>query len=234
MVPLSIWNNNPKRKFKNIDLKKSCALLCEWKFREKCRFPYIKEISKICWGYAIDLKFGQDHSIDERSVSWKFHQIPTWLRFFSKFYQYFDQSRAGFVAKLRKVPSHGRISMKFSGNVSFIDTMILSKFHFDCITPTDFGNFLNIGKYAFFAKFWLTEKGATFFEIDIFEFFLRIIVSYTKVVVFLWNEHFRKYTRYNAMEGEDESVSDSFVVYAIVLTSFGKFEVFSEYEFWNA
>ena len=33
------------------------------------------------------------------------------------------------------------------------------------------------------------------------------------------------------MEGEDESVSDSFVVYAIVLTSFGKFEVFSEYEF---
>ena len=31
----------------------------------------------------------------------------------------------------------------FSGNISFIDTMILSKFQVDCITPTDFGNFLN-------------------------------------------------------------------------------------------
>ena len=70
--------------------------------------------------------------------------------------------------------------MKFSGNASFIDTMILSKFQVDCITPTDFGNFLNIGKSAFFAKFWLTEKGATFFEINIFEFFYWIIVSYTK------------------------------------------------------
>ena len=141
------------KKFKNIDLKKSCAFFRESKFCEKCIFPYIKEISKICWGYAIDLKFGQDHSIDERSVSWKFHQNPTWLRFFSKFYQYFDQSRAGFVAKLRKVPSHGRISMKFSGNVSFIDTMILSKFHVDCITLTNFRIFLNIGKFRDICNF---------------------------------------------------------------------------------
>ena len=68
-MPLSVWNTNPKKKLKKIDLKKSCAFFCETKF------PYIKEISKICWGYAIDLKFGQDLNIVERSVSWKFHQL---------------------------------------------------------------------------------------------------------------------------------------------------------------
>ena len=43
------------------------------------------------------------------------------------------------------MPSRSRILMKFSGNVSFINIMILSKFQVDCIL-TNFGNFLNIGK----------------------------------------------------------------------------------------
>ena len=50
-------------------------------------------------------------------------------------------------AKLRKVPSWSRIFMKFSGNISFIDIMILSKFQVDCISLTNFRNLLYIGKF---------------------------------------------------------------------------------------
>ena len=64
--------------------------------------------------------------------------------------------------------------MKFSGNASFIDTMILSKFQVDCITPTDIENFLNkIGEKCVFAKFRLTEKGVKSFEMGFFELFLQ-------------------------------------------------------------
>ena len=44
--------------------------------------------------------------------------------------------------------------MKFSGNVSFINIMILSKFQVDWTILTDFGIFLNIGKFEIFVKFW--------------------------------------------------------------------------------
>ena len=56
--------------------------------------------------------------------------------------------------------------MKFSGNVSFINIMILSKFQVDCITLTNFGNFLNIGKFAISAKFQLTKNGCNSPKID--------------------------------------------------------------------
>ena len=52
-----IWRKNSKK----THLKKVDTFFRETKFREKRIFPYfIKEISNICWGYAIDLKFGQD------------------------------------------------------------------------------------------------------------------------------------------------------------------------------
>ena len=68
--------------------------------------------------------------------------------------------------------------MKFSGNVSFINIMILSKFQVDCITLSNFGNFLNIGKYEIFVKSWFTKNAGkppkmTFFP----KFFLNCVLD---------------------------------------------------------
>ena len=45
---------------------------------------YISENLKICYSHAINLKFGQDRTIDKRNVSSKFHQNPTMGRYLSK------------------------------------------------------------------------------------------------------------------------------------------------------
>ena len=71
--------------------------------------------------------------------------------------------------------------MKFSGNVSFIDITILSKFQVDCITLTNFGNFLNIGKSGEkgnFRKILVIQKCQQtakndFFSKILFELFFR-------------------------------------------------------------
>ena len=71
--------------------------------------------------------------------------------------------------------------MKFSGKISLINIMILSKFQVDCITLSNFGNFLNIGKYEIFAKSYTkivykkcgqTTKNDSFSKI-LFELFFR-------------------------------------------------------------
>ena len=48
-------------------------------------------------------------------------------------------------ANFRKVPSPCWILMKFAGNISFINSMILSKFQVDCMTLADFRIFTYIG-----------------------------------------------------------------------------------------
>ena len=61
----------------------------------------------------------------------------------------------------QKIPYRSQISMKFSGNHSFINIMTLSKFQVDCITLTYFGNFLYIGKFLMFAQFRCKKNGCT-------------------------------------------------------------------------
>ena len=47
--------------------------------------------------------------------------------------------------------------MKFSGKISLINIMILSKFQVDCITLSNFGNFPNIGKYQIWSEIFLPQ-----------------------------------------------------------------------------
>ena len=70
-----------------------------------------------------------------------------------------------------KVPSQRRILMKFAGNISFINSMILSKFQVDCITPTDFRFFTYIGKFDISGWISAHEKCRNFFS---FQYFWKI------------------------------------------------------------
>ena len=136
------------------------------------------------------MKFGQDHNIDKRNVSWKFHQNLTSGRHFLKISHILTKisgrTGSGYEAKLWKVPSWSRILMKFSGNVSFINIMILSKFQVNCITLTNFGNFLNIGKFAISAKFQCTKNGCNSPKMHKIEFFLQILLCYTYILKYKW------------------------------------------------
>ena len=58
--------------------------------------------------------------------------------------------------------------MKFAGNVSFINVIVLSKFQSDWVTVADFRNFTYIGKFEIFIEFSFTKKAATFFYFNIF------------------------------------------------------------------
>ena len=72
--------------------------------------------------------------------------------------------------------------MKFSGNISFIDIMILSKFQVDYITLTNFRNLLNIGKFreiCNFRKILVYKKCRQSAKNDFFlDFFLQILFIY--------------------------------------------------------
>ena len=94
--------------------------------------PILRAKTKICLSNAIVLKFGEDHHDDKWNLSCKFHQYPSWGRYFLKFYLT-EGHHQGW-----KRPSPTRILMKFAGNVSFIIVMIPSKFQDDCVTQTDF------------------------------------------------------------------------------------------------
>ena len=98
--------------------------------------------------------------------------------------------------------------MKFSGNVSFINIMILSKFQVDCITLTNFGSFLNIGKQEIFGKSWYTKNAGkppkmTFFP----KFFLNC---------FLDIEWLLKKDRYHVFE--DKSIFSPCTPYPYIQT----------------
>ena len=56
------------------------------------------------------------------------------------------------LTKFQKLPSSTRILMKFSGKVSFTNTMNLSKFQVQCTTLADFRIFLNIEKISDLAE----------------------------------------------------------------------------------
>ena len=58
-------------------------------FAKISHYPILRKFPKFA-SYAIDLKFGQDHDIDKRNVSWKFHQNPTPGRHFFKNSSYFE------------------------------------------------------------------------------------------------------------------------------------------------
>ena len=74
-------------------------------------------------------------------------------------------------ANFRKVPSPCRILMKFTGNISFINSMILSKFQVDCITLADFRIFIYIGKFDIFQYFWLRNSMYITWILHKFHFF---------------------------------------------------------------
>ena len=69
---------------------------CRPKYRISPYISYINENLKICYSHAINLKFGQDHTIDKRNVSCKFYQYPTRGRYFLKICL---QMRTEFVSK---------------------------------------------------------------------------------------------------------------------------------------
>ena len=84
------------------------------------------------------------------------------------------------MRNFQKMPSRSWISMKFSGNLSFINIMTLSKFQVGSITQTNFGNFLYIGTFVIFAPFQFTKNGCKPPKMDFFEKFLRILFLYIK------------------------------------------------------
>ena len=81
MIP---WHQKGQKRWNLCKIQVMYLDYCRPKYRISLYISYISENSKICYSHAINLKFGQDHTIDKRNVSCKFHQNPTRGRYFSK------------------------------------------------------------------------------------------------------------------------------------------------------
>ena len=92
----------------------------------------------------------QDHNIDKLMFPENFIKIRegTFWNFASKR----DPSKPEILSNFQKTPSRSRILMEFSGSISFINVMILSKFRVGCVTLANFGGFLGVGWCEIFAK----------------------------------------------------------------------------------
>ena len=88
-----------------------------------------------------------------------------------------DSGAYTFDPRLPIAPDESAIIRRFA---NFINIMTLSKFQVDCITLTNFGNFLHVGKLVIFAQFQFTKNGCKWPKMDLFEKYLRILCFYTK------------------------------------------------------
>ena len=76
--------------------------------------------------------------------------------------------------------------MKFSGNVSFADIMILSQSEIDCKPLTNLKNFHNIGRrFVTFTIFWSAKNAGNFLFLNEIENFLQILLIY----IFTYRQH---------------------------------------------